>query len=130
VTLSHEVLELIAVPQANNYVQGPKPDDLRKKVFFWFEMCDAVSSQTYEINGVALQNFLLPAYFEPPVPGARTNFLGTALKAFGIAPKSYVGYYNPETQQQETFDSDEEAKRRREIKNRGGKSRGARRRKA
>jgi hypothetical protein len=130
VTLSHEVLELIADPQANNYVQGPKPNDLRKKVFFWFEMCDAVSSGTYEINGVALQNFLLPAYFEPPVPGARTNFLGTELRPFGIAPKSYVGYYNPETQQQETIDSDEVGKRRREIKNRGGKSRGARRRKA
>lgn len=79
---------------------------------------------------MALQNFLLPAYFEPPIPGARTNFLGTELRPFGIAPNSYVGYYNPETQAQETTDSDEIGKRRREIKNKGGKSRGARRRKA
>jgi len=130
VTLSHEVIELIADPQANNYVQGPKPGDARKKVFFWFELCDAVSSQTYEIAGVPLQNFLLPAYFEPPVPGARTNFLGTKLRPFGIAPKSYVGYYNPETRQQETKDSDAEGKRRRTMKSRLAVSRPNRRRSA
>jgi hypothetical protein len=130
VTLSHEVLELIADPQANNYVQGPKPNDARKKVFFWFEMCDAVSSQTYEINGIAMQNFLLPAYFEPPVPGARTNFLGTDLKPFGIAPKSYVGFYNPETREQETVNSDQEGKRRQDIKSGVGHSRSANRGKA
>lgn len=102
VTLSHEALELVADPQGNNYVMRPAVHDPRKKVFFWFEMCDAVSSQTYEIDGIAMQNFLLPAYFEPPVPGARTNFLGTDLEPFGIAPQSYVGYYDPAKQSQET----------------------------
>jgi hypothetical protein len=68
VTFSHEALELIADPQANNYVMGPSPHDRRKKVFYWFEMCDPVSSQTYNIGDIAMQNFLLPAYFEPPSP--------------------------------------------------------------
>jgi len=54
------------------------------------------------IGDVALQNFLLPAYFEPPVRGARTNFLGNDLDPFGIAADSYVGYYDPEKQSQET----------------------------
>lgn len=129
VTFSHEALELIADPQANNYVMGPNPHDRRKKVFFWFEMCDAVSSQTYKIGDVALQNFLLPAYFEPPVPGARTNFLGTELAPFGIAEASYVGYYNPETQDQETADSDEKGKARRLIRQRAGLTRSRRRNK-
>jgi hypothetical protein len=106
---------------------GPSPHDPRKRVFFWFEMCDAVSGQTYNIGDVALQNFLLPAYFEPPVPGARTNFLGVDLASFGIAPNSYLGYYNPETQQQETTDSDTRGKLRREIKNRTASSRSKRR---
>jgi hypothetical protein len=127
VTFSHEALELVADPQANNYVMGPSPKDLRKKVFYWFEMCDAVSGQTYKIGDVALQNFLLPAYFEPPVPGARTNFLGTDLEPFGIAPDSYLGYYDPETKSQETTDADTRGKARREIRQRFGQTRAHRR---
>jgi uncharacterized protein (DUF2141 family) len=127
VTFSHEALELIADPQGNNYVMGPSPHDRRKKVFYWFEMCDAVSSQTYKIGDVALQNFLLPAYFEPPVPGARTNFLGTDLEPFGIAPESYLGYYDPEKQSQETAHADTRGKARHEIRKRFGQTRSHRR---
>jgi hypothetical protein len=127
VTFSHEALELIADPQANNYVMGPSPHDRRKQVFYWFEMCDAVSSQTYEIGGVALQSFLLPAYFEPFVPGARTNFLGIDLEPFGIAPESYLGYYDPEKQSQETAHVDTRGKTRQEIRQRFGRTRSSRR---
>jgi hypothetical protein len=127
-TLSHEALELIADPQANNYVMGPALRDPRKKVFFWFEMCDPVSAQTYEIDGIAMQNFLLPAYFEPPTPGARTNFLGTPLEPFGIAEGGYVGYWDPERQSQETAQNDPRGKRRAEIRQRFGHTRSHRRR--
>ena len=127
VTFSHEALELIADPQGNNYVMGPAVHDRRKKVFYWFEMCDAVSSQTYEIDGIALQNFLLPAYFEPPVPGARTNFLGTDLEPFGIAAQSYLGYYDPEKKSQETAHVDTRGAERLAIRKRFGQTRSHRR---
>jgi len=106
---------------------GPSPHDPRKQVFYWFEMCDAVSSQTYMIGDVALQNFLLPAYFEPFVPGARTNFLGTDLAAFGIAPESYLGYYDPEKQSQETTHVDDRGKARHAIRQHFGQTRSSRR---
>lgn len=128
VTLSHEALELIADPQGNNYVMGPGPHDPRKKVFYWFEMCDPVSAQTYEIDGIAMQNFVLPAYFEPPVPGARTNFLGADLVPFGIASGGYVGYYDPEKQSQETTEADALGKARLEIRQRFSQTRSHRRR--
>ncbi len=127
VTLSHETLELIADPQGNNYIKGPSPHDPRKTVFYWFELCDAVSSQTYEIGGVALQSFLLPAYFEPPTPGARTNFLGLELPPFGIAPESYLGYYDPEKGSDETTHIDPTGKLRLEIRQRFGGTRSHRR---
>ncbi len=130
VTFSHEALELVADPQGNNYVMGPSPHNPRKKVFFWFEMCDAVSSQTYEIDGIALQSFLLPAYFEPPVPGARTNFLGIDLEPFGIAPESYLGYYDPEKKSQETAHADTRGKARHEIRQKFGHTRSHRRSKS
>ena len=130
VTFSHEALELIADPQANNYVRGPSPHDPLKKVFYWFEMCDPVSSQTYKIGDVALQNFLLPAYFEPPVPGARTNFLGGELPPFGIAEASYVGYYDPEKKSQETAHADTRGMARHAIRQEFGRTRSSRRREA
>jgi hypothetical protein len=47
VTLSHEALELVGDPQVNLLVQGPHPGDPNRVVFHWFEMCDAVQTESY-----------------------------------------------------------------------------------
>lgn len=101
VTLSHEALELIADPQANLLVQGPHPEDPSKEVFHWFEICDAVQSQTYQLDSVEVANFLLPLYFTVgEQEGGRNDFLGTQLQgrgiaSFGVAPGGYIGFYDP-----------------------------------
>src|SRR5262249_22215314 len=57
-TLSHEALELLADPELNLTAQGPHPDRKKKReVFHWFEMCDAVQAEVYEIDGVMVSNF-------------------------------------------------------------------------
>ena len=63
VTLSHEALELLADPEVNLLVMGPHPADPDKTVFHWYEMCDAVQDETYEIDDVEVSNFVLPLYF-------------------------------------------------------------------
>ena len=101
VTLSHEALELVADPEANLLVQGPHPADARRQVFHWFEMCDAVQSETYELDGVRLSNFVLPLYFTANAEhGGRNDFLGTkfhgkTLLSFGVNPGGYIGFYDP-----------------------------------
>lgn len=104
VTLSHEALELIGDPEANLLVMGPHPTEDRD-VFHWFEMCDAVQAETYEIDGVAVSNFLLPLYFtgtrDVDEVGARNDFLGrihqgATLKSFSINPGGYIGFFDPE----------------------------------
>ena len=98
-TLSHEALELIADPEANLLVMGPHPNQDRV-VFHWFEMCDAVQTQLYKIDGVKVSNFVLPLYFtgtrDVDEVGARNNFLNTPLPSFGISAGGYVGFYDPE----------------------------------
>lgn len=110
-TLSHEALELIADPETNLLVMGPHPNEDRD-VFHWFEMCDAVQAETYDIDGVAVSNFLLPLYFtgtrDADEIGARNDFLGLShggqtLTSFGINPGGYVGFFDPETGDHETF---------------------------
>jgi hypothetical protein len=109
VTLSHEALELVGDPEVNLLVAGPHPGNPDQEVFHWYEMCDAVQNESYKIDGVVVSNFLLPLYFTPdPEVGGRNDFLGrkykgTTLPSFGINPGGYVGFYNPESGEHETF---------------------------
>ena len=123
-TLSHEVMEMIADPEVNRLVIGPHPADPRQIVFHWYEMCDAVQTQTYEIDGVPVSNFVLPLYFTNSEElGSRNDFLnrhdvGAGLQSFGVSPGGYVGFVNPMTGQHDTFfaEGDTIAMRRMEVK--------------
>ncbi|HEU4874199.1 MAG TPA: hypothetical protein VFT44_13960 [Pyrinomonadaceae bacterium] len=125
VTLSHEALELIADPEVNLLVAGPHPADPKKTVFHWYEMCDAVQADSYKVDGVEVSNFLLPLYFtgEDEFEG-RNDFLGRrdkkkkALRSFGINPGGYIGFFNPQSGEHETFalSGDAVAKKRLEVK--------------
>jgi hypothetical protein len=92
VTLSHEALELIGDPESNLLVQGPHPRFPQRSVFHWFEMCDAVQDEQYELDGIAVSNFVLPLYFTSSAEhGGRNDFLGTTvagknLRSFGVNP--------------------------------------------
>ncbi len=109
VTLSHEALELIGDANVNLLAAGPHPADPTKTVYHWYEMCDAVQAETYTVDGVTVSNFVLPLYFTiGEQVGARNDFLnrthsGKTLQSFGINPGGYVGFFNPETGEDETF---------------------------
>lgn len=125
VTLSHEALELIGDAQGNLLVQGPHPSIAGKEVFHWFEMCDAVQSQTYKIDEVEVSNFVLPLYFTTEEQeGGRNDFLGRlvkgkGLRSFGVNPGGYIGYYDPQSRTHETYfaPADKKAATRAKIKN-------------
>lgn len=109
VTLSHEALELVGDPEVNLLVQGPHPSDSERAVFHWYEMCDAVQAETYDIDGVKVSNFVLPLYFTGgEEKGGRNDFLGRAykgktLRSFGVNPGGYVGFFDPAKGEHEMF---------------------------
>ncbi|AZP11804.1 alkaline phosphatase family protein [Undibacterium parvum] len=121
VTLSHEAMELIGDAQANLLVQGPHPSIPGKEVFHWFEMCDAVQSDTYAIDDVEVSNFVLPLYFTTEEQeGGRNDFLGRltkgkALNSFGVNPGGYVGYYDPQSRTHETYAAPDDKKAQQRI---------------
>jgi hypothetical protein len=105
---SHEALELVADPEVNLLTLGPHPDPKEKgrPVFHWYEMCDAVQEEMYEIDGVTVSNFVLPLYFTSTDEfDGRNDFLGTingknsTLKSFGVNPGGYINYYDPTLQE-------------------------------
>jgi len=129
VTLSHEALELIADAEVNRLVMGPHPDASQggRLVFHWYEMCDAVQDEHYEIDGVPVSNFVLPLYFTvDSEPGSRNDFLGTVRKdgtrlpSFGINPGGYIGFYDPQKNDHDTSFADTRARERAEIKSQAG----------
>jgi hypothetical protein len=123
-TLSHETLELIGDPENNMFVAGPHPEDHRRKVFHWFEMCDAVQDEHYEIDNVRVSNFLLPLYFTSGnEQGSRNDFLGHShnnktLASFGVNPGGYIGFYDPHEKKGGEYccENDERAARRLKVK--------------
>ena len=130
-TLSHEALELIGDPEVNLLVQGPHPET-GKDVFHWYELCDAVQAESYQIDEVDVSNFLLPLYFTSTEERAgRNDFLGRrgedgkTLESFKVKEGGYIGFFNPETGVHETYAiiGDRTANKRREAKLRLEKAR-------
>jgi|ERR1700741_3294804 len=126
VPLSHEALELIGDAEVNLLVAGPHPDPGKKRdVFHWYEMCDAVQAESYEIDGVRVSNFILPLYFTGSDEyQGRNDFLGTitkgkkTLRSFGVNPGGYIGFFDPRTGKHHTYYSpdDLESEKRMKIK--------------
>lgn len=137
VTLSHEALELVGDPEVNLLVAGPHPADPELEVFHWYEMCDAVQDERYKVDGIWVSNFVLPLYFTADQErGGRNDFLGRLnrktglpLQSFGINPGGYIGFYNPQTREDETvaLNGDKMARHRLAVKSRAKLTRRAKR---
>jgi hypothetical protein len=91
-TLSHEVLELLADPDAVLTVNGPDPRNPKRSVHFDLEVCDPTQADTYDIDGITVSNFVTRKYFGMTGSSAKTNHLGLPLKAFGVRRGGYFQY--------------------------------------
>ena len=88
--LSHELLELLGDPNADefrSYVDGYE---------YALELCDAVESDTYVIDGVEVSNFVLPAFFGNDQT-ARVDYLGKLARPFETGVGGYQVRRDPKT---------------------------------
>jgi hypothetical protein len=58
VTACHELAEMMVDPAINLWVDGPLG------TIYAYEMCDAVEQEEFSIDGIAMSDFVYPAYFE------------------------------------------------------------------
>jgi hypothetical protein len=84
---SHEVLEMLADPAANEYSFNGA------RLLWAREVCDAVQANTYRIVArgmrVTVSNFVLPAFFNPWADGPYDH-LGVLDKPFSLAKGGYA----------------------------------------
>jgi hypothetical protein len=58
VTAYHELCEMLIDPMATLWCEGPR------STLWAYEVCDAVEEETFEIDGIAMSDFIFPAYFD------------------------------------------------------------------
>lgn len=117
VTISHELLEMLADPLLAKAVQSPT--DGR----FWaYEVCDAVENDSYPINGVQVSNFVTPQYFEPPndLTGVKLDQMGLVTEPFEVRPGGYMQYFDSDGWQQ-VFNQSKAMRRYRQVMTHDGR---------
>jgi len=91
-TLSHEVLELLADPDAAMTVAARAPKRAPRIVYYDLEVCDPTQGDSYVIDSVAVSNFVGRAYFKLTGGSGKTNYLNLPLAPFGVRPGGYYQY--------------------------------------
>lgn len=86
VTACHELAEMLIDPGAQLWAQR------KDGSFVAYEMSDPVEEQTFDIDGIAMSNFVYPSYFEEWHKPKSTKFdhLGLLTKPFQIAKGGYL----------------------------------------
>lgn len=86
---SHEILEALTDPLLNFCAQSP----LDGRVYA-LEVCDAVETDIYKIDGVEVSNFVTPEYFSPPkhLAGVVLDHMQLLKAPYEIRPGGYMQY--------------------------------------
>jgi hypothetical protein len=96
VTLSHEVLEMIADPFGNRLIAAALPGDPARRANYLVEVCDPCLSIFYPVNGVPVSDFYTPQYFDPVrTEGTRYSFTGEIDRPLQILEGGYLTFIDP-----------------------------------
>jgi hypothetical protein len=97
VTVSHEILELIADPYGNRLIAATHPQRHNQRVKYLLEVCDPCQTVWYPVNGVPVSDFYAPRYFDPvEAPQGRYSFTGEIEKPLQILEGGYLTWIDPE----------------------------------
>ena len=97
-TLSHELLEMLADPWGNRVIAGHGPrntDFSRRRVHYLLEVCDPCEGKAfaYLIGDVLVSDFLLPSYWSTVSRlGQHHSFTGAIDRVLTVLPDGYVSW--------------------------------------
>lgn len=108
---SHEIAEMLADPYGRRTHQARLPFGLESayedfglrhpssRVSYLVELADPCEATSYEVGGVPLSDFLLPAWYRTAIPNGieRTSYAGGTVRPRQVAPGGYVSFANPST---------------------------------
>jgi hypothetical protein len=108
VTVSHEVLEMLADPWGSRLHQAELPagvednfaqfglSSAKDRVSYLLEVCDPCEATSYSVGGQTLSDFLLPAWYRTtPRPALAYSQVGGCVKPREVADGGYVSFGAP-----------------------------------
>jgi hypothetical protein len=86
VTTSHELVEMLVDPAINMMTTGPDP-----RAMYAYESADPVEALSFDLDGVAMSNFVYPSYFESfrKPHSVKFDYMGAIERPFQILPGGY-----------------------------------------
>jgi KAP family P-loop domain len=94
---SHQVLEMLVAPDNERFVHTPSPKTGEGRVEILVQVCDPCGmASAYEIDGVPVANFVLPAYYEAGSHGP-FDHLGQIKHPLEVLEGGYVSWRDPAT---------------------------------
>jgi hypothetical protein len=117
VTACHELAEMLVDPAINLCAVGPKG------LIYAYETADAVEEEEFSIDGIAMSDFVYPAFFEGfrKTGGAQFDYLKRVNRPFEILKGGYMPVFK-NGQWTQIFGSREKAARFRKEDRRGHRS--------
>jgi hypothetical protein len=97
-TVSHEVLEMLADPIGKSFTTGPSLQPGQGTVEYLVEVCDPCQGPGfgYPVNDIVLADFVLPAYYKAFGSG-RYSFAGHITEPRDVLQGGYVSWRDPVT---------------------------------
>jgi hypothetical protein len=91
VAASHELAEMLVDPSANLYSTGPKKNRL-----YDYEVADPVEELFFEVDGIAMTNFVYPTYFETfhKRGSVRFDHMAKLKRPFALHKGGYQSYWS------------------------------------
>ena len=96
ITLSHELLEMLVDPAGDRVIQAADLDPYSggQQVKYLVEVCDPVAAYSYEIDGVAVSDFVLPSFYDPTATG-KVDFAGFLARPLTVPLGGYISWLDP-----------------------------------
>lgn len=106
ITCSHELLEMLGDPFGSRMIVGDSLVPGQGRVQYLLELCDPCELFVYNVDGIRVSDFLLPAYHNPfGRPQTPYSFTGRIRKPREVPRGGYLSWYVPKTREwwQRTF---------------------------
>jgi hypothetical protein len=98
ITASHELLEMLEDPYGQKFVQGPDIDPASDGhlVSYLVEVCDPCETFAYQINGIAVSDFVTQDYYQANASGVKVDFLSKLAQPYDVPRGGYISWQDPE----------------------------------
>lgn len=99
ITASHEMLEMLVDPYGHRLVKAPDidPSSDQHLVNYLVEVGDPCEVYSYNINDVAVSDFVTPEYYnENAASGTEVDFLGRLSGPYQVPDGCYISWIDPQ----------------------------------